>query len=68
VATRKQAPAPVTTSGHKAELIRTMRGLQHRHDLWRVFSDFVEMAAVAIANATTTCWRMASAGVVLTAK
>lgn len=46
----KKAPA-VTTAGHKADLIKTMESLAHRHDLWRVFSDFVEMAAVSIANA-----------------
>lgn len=48
---------PVTTSGHKAELIKTMQRLAHRHDLWRVFSDFVEMAAVSIANACDTANR-----------
>jgi len=48
---RKPAAAITTTTGHKAELIKTMRGLAHRHDLWRVFGDFVEMAAVSIANA-----------------
>jgi hypothetical protein len=51
---RKPAAAITTTTGHKAELIKTMQGLAHRHDLWRVFSDFVEMAAVSIANACDT--------------
>lgn len=40
-----------TAAGHKSDLIKTLQSLAHRHDLWRVFSDFVEMAAVSIANA-----------------
>jgi type I restriction-modification system DNA methylase subunit len=35
----------------KKDIIKTMTTLSHKHDLWRVFSDFVEMAAVSIANA-----------------
>ena len=35
----------------KADIIKMMNTLSHRHDTWRVFSDFVEMAAVSIANA-----------------
>jgi hypothetical protein len=35
----------------KRDIIKTMTTLSHRHDAWRVFSDFVEMAAVSIANA-----------------
>jgi hypothetical protein len=35
----------------KADIIKMMNTLSHRHDAWRVFSDFVEMAAVSIANA-----------------
>lgn len=35
----------------KKDIIKTMNTLSHRHDAWRVFSDFVEMSAVSIANA-----------------
>jgi type I restriction-modification system DNA methylase subunit len=35
----------------KIDIIKTMTTLSHRHDSWRVFSDFVEMSAVSIANA-----------------
>ena len=35
----------------KKNIIKTMTALSHRHDTWRVFSDFVEMSAVSIANA-----------------
>lgn len=35
----------------KADIIKMMNTLSHRHDAWRVFSDFVEMSAVSIANA-----------------
>lgn len=48
---RKKTAPVVTTAGHKAELVKLMRSLQHRHDLWRIFSDFSEMAAVSLANA-----------------
>lgn len=41
----------LTTAGNKGEIIKLMRGLAHRHDLWRVFSDFCEISAVSIANA-----------------
>jgi hypothetical protein len=51
---RAKKAQPVTTAGHKAELMKAMQSLAHRHDLWRVFSDFVEMAAVSIANAIDT--------------
>lgn len=48
----KRQPVPVITpGGHKAEIAKLMRGLAGRHDLWRIFSDFVEMAACSIANA-----------------
>lgn len=50
MARANKAPA-TTTTGHKAELMKLMQRLAHRHDLWRVFSDFVEMAAISIANA-----------------
>lgn len=35
----------------KPAIIKTMQSLCQRHDAWRVFSDFVELLAVSIANA-----------------
>lgn len=40
------------TSNHQAELSKILRGLAHRHHLWKVFCDFVAMAAISISNAT----------------
>lgn len=34
----------------KAEIIKIIRGLAHRHDLWRAFSDSMEMIAIALSN------------------
>ncbi len=33
------------------EFDRIIRGLTHRHQVWKVFSDFCEMAAISLANA-----------------
>lgn len=46
---KKKAP-PVTSTGHRKEFIDLLNANARRHDLWRVFSDFVEMAAIAISN------------------
>lgn len=35
---------------HQREFARTVQQLAHRHPAWRVFSDFCEMAALALAN------------------
>lgn len=34
----------------KAEIIKILRALAYRHDLWRAFSDSMEMIALAISN------------------
>lgn len=36
-------------SGRK-ELVKLIRGISNRHDLYRVFSDFLELSALALAN------------------
>lgn len=46
----KKKDQPTTSTGNRKELIDLLRANAHRHDLWRVFSDFVEMAAIAISN------------------
>jgi hypothetical protein len=50
VSRAKKSSPVTTTAGHKGEIIKAMRGLSHRHDLWSVFSDFVEIGAISIAN------------------
>lgn len=40
------------TNNHQMELSKILRGLAHRHHLWKVFCDFVAMAAISISNAT----------------
>ncbi|KAA0910642.1 N-6 DNA methylase [Pusillimonas sp. ANT_WB101] len=35
---------------HKKEIVKIMRGLGHQHDLYRVFSDSMEMIALSISN------------------
>lgn len=51
MAAKKQHVPVATTSGHKAAIVKLINSLQGRHQLWQVFSDFVEMAACSIANA-----------------
>lgn len=51
MAASKKPQAVLTPAGHKGELMKAMQRLAGRHDLWRIFSDFVEMAACSIANA-----------------
>lgn len=34
----------------KAEIIKILRALAYRHDLWRAFSDSIEMIAIALSN------------------
>lgn len=38
------------TKSYRHPLSKLISSASHRHDLWRVFSDFVEMAALSIAN------------------
>lgn len=42
--------APLTAAGHRAAVVKLMRNGSHRHQLWDVFGDFVECAALALAN------------------
>lgn len=35
---------------HKKEIIKILQGLSYRHDLWRTFSDSMEMLALALSN------------------
>jgi hypothetical protein len=45
-------PTGVTTpDGHRRELMRLLRENTGRFDLWTIWRDFVEMAAIAISNA-----------------
>jgi hypothetical protein len=39
----------------KKQIVKLIEGLAYRHDKWRVFSDFVEMSALAMSNAVD--WR-----------
>jgi hypothetical protein len=40
----------MTGAQHKAAIIKIMRSVAHRHDLYRVFADSIEMIALAISN------------------
>lgn len=40
----------MTQKAHHLEFEKLFRGLCHRLDPWRVFSDFVEMSAIALSN------------------
>lgn len=42
--------ATLTSEGHRREFMRLLRENAYRYDLWTVWSDFVEMAAIAMAN------------------
>ena len=41
---------PVVITDYQKEIIKTITTLSYRHSLWQVFTDFVEMAALAISN------------------
>ncbi|WJJ93403.1 hypothetical protein [Neopusillimonas aromaticivorans] len=43
----------MTYQRHKSTLARLLPQASSRLDIWRVFSDFVEMAAISIANSIT---------------
>lgn len=43
----------MSQSVHHREFEKKIKGLCHRHHLWRVFADFCEMAAISIANSVT---------------
>lgn len=40
----------VTADGHRREMVRLLKENANRTDLWSVWSDFIEMSALAIAN------------------
>lgn len=48
---KKNDVASMTPDQHKAEIIKLLRSASHRHDLYRVFADSMEMIALALANA-----------------
>lgn len=50
-ATRRTREEPRMSSRHHADFAKAIRQLSHRHHTWRVFSDFCELAALALANA-----------------
>ena len=36
---------------HRAELLKLIKKLSHKHSSWRVFEDFIAMAAFSVSNA-----------------
>ncbi len=59
MATRKpKDPPPVTAGSARKDLVRALRGVADAgHQLWRVWSDFVEMSAIALSNAVDVARR-----------
>jgi hypothetical protein len=47
---KKNATIAPTASAHRTELIKILQSISHRHDLYRVWSDFIEMSAIAFSN------------------
>lgn len=47
---RLKPPAASTAEPHRKALIKLLNQASHRHHLWEVFGDFIEMAALALAN------------------
>lgn len=47
----------VTADGHRRDMVRLLKENATRADLWNVWSDFVEMSALAIANAVDLAQR-----------
>lgn len=52
-----QARPPPNAAEHRKELFSLIRGLSYRHSQWQVFSDFVEMGALALSNAVDLAQR-----------
>jgi hypothetical protein len=46
----KPLSIPPTAAAYRAELIKILQSLSHRHDLYRVWSDFIEMSAISLSN------------------
>jgi hypothetical protein len=55
----KKRPIPATRDGYRKELMDLLRKNAYRHDLHSVWSDFVEMGALAYANAVDLAQREA---------
>ena len=49
---RLKPPAVTTAESHRKALIKLLNQASHRHHLWEVFGDFIEMSAIALANST----------------
>jgi hypothetical protein len=47
---KKQLSIPPTRAGFRKHFIELLRQNAYRHDLWTVWSDFVEISAIAISN------------------
>ncbi|MEH6566210.1 MAG: N-6 DNA methylase [Halopseudomonas sp.] len=45
-------PIATTAEAHRKALVKLLQQASHRHHLWEVFGDFIEMAAIALANST----------------
>lgn len=43
----------MNSNPHKEKLVKTIQKLAHRHSTWSLFSDFVELIALTIANSIT---------------
>jgi type I restriction-modification system DNA methylase subunit len=39
------------SANHRGEIIKLIKNLSHKHSTWRVFEDFLGMAAISISNA-----------------
>jgi hypothetical protein len=48
---RSTAAKPAVSLDHQNALVKSIRQLAHRHSPWQVFSDFLEMSAIAMSNA-----------------
>lgn len=51
---RVRPPPRTPALNHDKELVKLFEGLANRHDKWRVFADFCEMAAIAWSNKVDT--------------
>jgi hypothetical protein len=47
---KPKAAEPVTAAGARRDLIRALTDVAHEHQLWRVWADFVVLAALALSN------------------
>lgn len=54
---KPKAAEPVTAAGARRELVRALTDVAHEHQLWRVWADFVELAALVLSNAVDLAQR-----------